>query len=206
MLWTLETYGVRTNIKLVRVGFLLKLIAVFPAYILSTLWTQPDLIWYILGGISAVAQLAGILCIAYFLIRNRKAFGMHRYPILHVLYWVGMAALLLQHVLMLLSVIPYLAALAFARNIVIAYLHLVLLGFVSVWIFYLAVKHKLVQLNSVSKTGFYIFLLSFMVVEIVLLFQGQLDHSPQLLFYLSLGQLVGILGIASSINQIKQLN
>jgi hypothetical protein len=117
-----------------------------------------------------------------------------------------MAALLLQHVLMLLSVIPYLAALAFARNIVIAYLHLVLLGFVSVWIFFLAVKHKLVQLNSVSKTGFYIFLLSFMVVEIVLLFQGQLDHSPQLLFYLSLGQLVGILGIASSINQIKQLN
>ena len=49
ILHQLEGLGLNTSNWLVKIGFLLKLLAVFPAYLLSVLWTGPGLIWNVIG-------------------------------------------------------------------------------------------------------------------------------------------------------------
>ncbi|MEQ9209304.1 MAG: hypothetical protein RLN96_05605, partial [Pseudomonadales bacterium] len=78
LLHQLEMQGVNTDHKLVKLGFLLKLLAVFPAYLLSVLWTSPGLIWNILGGVAAITQLVGLVLILVFVMRYLSVlFGAH---------------------------------------------------------------------------------------------------------------------------------
>ncbi|MEO9474854.1 MAG: hypothetical protein ABJG41_04955 [Cyclobacteriaceae bacterium] len=203
MLWQLEVNGVNTGSRLVKVGFVLKLIAVFPAYILSTLWTEPDMVWYVLGGLSAAVQLVGLVAVGCFVVQNMTALSLQNSSVLRVLFWVGILTVGLQHVLMLLSAIPALANLAFARNIVIAYLHMVLLGFVTAWLFFTLVKLQIIQLTLSAKAGFWLFLGALVVTELVLVFQGYIESSTHWLFYLALVQLCGIVSVAYNAKSIK---
>ncbi|MEP0368379.1 MAG: hypothetical protein ABJN36_16000 [Cyclobacteriaceae bacterium] len=202
-LWQLEEMGVNTKSRSVKVGFILKLVAVFPAYILSALWTEPDLIWYVVGGLSAAVQLVGLASVGYFVIQNRKALSLQHSSILRVLFWMGMLAVGLQHVLMLLSALPALANLAFARNIVIAYLHMVLLGFVTAWLFFILVKLQVIQLTLSAKAGFWLFLVALVATELALVFQGHIVHSTHVLFCLALVQLCGVVSIAFNVKGLK---
>ena len=203
VLWQLEVNGVNTKSRLVRAGFVLKFIAVFPAYILSSLWIEPDRMWYVVGGLSAAVQLIGLVSVGCFVIQNRTALSLQSSSIMRVLFWVGILAVGLQHVLMLLSAIPALANLAFARNIVIAYLHMVLLGFVTAWLFFILVKIQVIQLTLSAKAGFWLFLVALAATELVLVFQGHIMSSTHWLFYLALAQLCGVVSIAFNVKGLK---
>lgn len=196
IVWLLEVHRVNSNVKILKVGFYLKLGAVVPAYVLSALWIEPDPFWYVVGAVSGVAQLLGLVFIGYFLIQNSNSLGLGKSFVLNLLFWVGLLAIVVQHVLMLLSSIPSLADLAFARNIVIAYLHLVLIGFVSVWLFLLLLKLGLIQLNISSKVGALLFLSAFIVTELVLVFQAYVVSATSWLLVLALMQLTGIVCFA----------
>ena len=65
ILWMLETNGADTKTKLIKIGFLMKLVAVFPTYILSVLWTEPNWLWYWIGGLAGLIQLIGLGCIMH---------------------------------------------------------------------------------------------------------------------------------------------
>ncbi|HCX24821.1 MAG: hypothetical protein CMB80_20650 [Flammeovirgaceae bacterium] len=199
----LERFDVNTNNRLIRAGFKLKLIAVFPAYTLSALWTDPDAIWQLIAVMSAVIQLAGIVCIGYFIIRHQGVLLQRKVNMLQILFWVGLVSLAVQHLLMLLSAIPALANLAFTRNIVIAYLHLVLLGFVSVWLFFILLKTGSLQLSKSSSLGLGGFLTAFVITELILVFQGYIPNSIQWLFYLAIVQLAGFLSLFFNMKLIK---
>ncbi len=203
LLWLLERHRVNTNVRPVEVAFKLKLVAIFPAYALSVLWTEPDRIWYIIGGLSAIVQLVGLMFLIFFVIKNKRVLGLEESLILQVLFWVAISAVTCQHVLLLLSAIPEMAGLAFSRNIVIAYLHMVLLGFVSVLLFLILQKLRIIRLTISSKTGLGIFLFAFVATESVLVFQGLMSTGTQWLFYLALAQLVGILCIGVNVKALK---
>lgn len=203
LLWLLEYHGVNTKVKPVETALKLKLIAIFPAYILSALWTKPDGIWYIIGGLSAATQWVGLLGLIVFVIKNRSVLKLEAHFMLRILFWLGVSAVTLQHVLMFLSAVPELANLAFSRNIVIAYLHMVLLGFVSVLLFLFLLKLSMISLTLSTRIGLVLFLLAFIATECTLVFQGQISEAMQWLFYLALAQLAGILCIAFNAKSIK---
>ncbi|MEQ9306013.1 MAG: hypothetical protein RJQ14_19010, partial [Marinoscillum sp.] len=203
--WQLEEQGIGTNNRLLKVGFRLKLFAIFPAYILSALWIDPGSSWYLVAGLAAATQLIGLAYLIVFMIRHIGSLINGESKVLKMLLFAGVLAIGMQHVLMLLSAFPSLAALAFARNIVIAYLHMVLLGFVSVWIFFLALKCGFLRASQALKAAFILFLAAFVVTELVLVFQGVIVNSAYWLFVLAVSQLTGLVIITMHVKKKSTL-
>lgn len=203
LVYQLEKEGVNTSAKLLRTGFRMKLIAIFPAYILSLLWTGPNVAWYLIGGLAAMTQLIGLTLILVFVFQHIKFLFRGHSDLMKALFWVGVLAIGLQHVLMLLSSFPSLAGLAFAKNIVIAYLHMVLIGFVTIWIFYHILNLGILKENISSRLGFGFFLSAFIATELILIFQGFVDQATGWLFSFALVQLLALIIISLSVKKNK---
>lgn len=204
VLWQLERRGTHTQTKLIKAGFVMKLVAVFPSYILSVLWTAPNLLWYILGGLAALIQLIGLVCIIYFVIQEVAKSHLADSLVQRILIWIGILAIVGQHLLMLLSAIPALSNLAFSRNIVIAYLHMVLIGFVSVWLLFFFLKQGFVKESLITRVGLALFLMAFVATELVLVFQVHIIEASRWLFYLAIIQLSGILCLTANVKKINR--
>lgn len=145
-----------------RIGKILAVTCV-PAYLLSVLWAEPGPIFNITGGVAAAIQLVALIMLIALLKQNRdalrKTFHTSSLSFLSVVLFAFAAKLVLQ----LVSATPVVALLAYAlRPVVIAYLHLVLVALVSLFLFvwylesgFLAIRpgKKIMLLFLVSFTG-----------------------------------------------------
>jgi hypothetical protein len=132
-------------------------VAVLPAYALSVLWQQSPPYFYWIGGAAACLQLIGYL----FLCRDLR---WCRPVLANALLLLSIAAFGLKLVLQALGALPALALLAYQqRPFVIAYLHLVLLGFVSLYVF-ARIAH-----GNTMRQGALLFVLAFVVTELLLI-------------------------------------
>jgi hypothetical protein len=84
------------------------------------------------------------------------------------------------------SVIPSLSQLAFGfRPIVIGYLHLVLLGIITLFIIAYVFAFTSVSLNATTKTGIIVFTAGIMINEALLMIQGITDMDYQPVWYIN---------------------
>lgn len=147
-----------------------------PAYFLSALWIPMPAIVYILVALAVIAQLAGWV-IMLGVLKNYYAGLKFRLNKFHRLLFIlcGVAysiKLLLQGA----SAIPSLSYLTFGfRPIVIGYLHLVLLGVVSLFITAYSIANGYFYLSAIKKSGVIIFVAGIIINEIFLLIQGIAD-------------------------------
>lgn len=106
-------------------------IACAPAFVLSVLWHTPGVIFNIIGGLAALLQI-----VALYYFWKDAARMKWKDSFVSSLVKISLAALSIKIVLQAVSAIPAVASLAYTeRNFVIAYLHLVLLGFISLGAF-----------------------------------------------------------------------
>ncbi|MBL7933973.1 MAG: hypothetical protein JNL60_18865 [Bacteroidia bacterium] len=143
-----------------------------PAYFLSTLWAKLPMWLYVLVVISAFAQVwAWILFIRSTLGKLRhdvSLFKSGRY-----LFIIIALALSAKYLLQLGSTIPSISKLAFGfRPIVIAYLHLILLAIISVFLLSFMYYYKLININRLGTAALISFVLGVYMNEIVLGIQG----------------------------------
>jgi hypothetical protein len=132
-------------------------------FALSILWHQPSFIWNIVGSIGAALQILAVAILIKSLWPIKSS--------LNVILKLSLLALVIKVLLQLISAFPSIAALAYeSKNFVVAYLHLVLLGFISLYVFGTiypeAVNKKLMS------SGIICFLVSFVSTEIVLVLHG----------------------------------
>lgn len=171
----LEIKQITYNKKYAKLFLIFLFIACIPAYFLSVLWTQPSLLFYLIAFASAVLQLIALI---YFIILVWKL----KQTIKNLFFnWSKFLALLilfsfsLKIILQLFSAFPYFADLAYKlRDFIIAYLHLVLISFISLSLMLYFIEQKYLKLNGFSKLGLSLLLLGFFVIELVLLTQGLL--------------------------------
>lgn len=166
--------------------FVFKLFAIasVPAYLLSTLWIpMPSIVYFIVVLASIMQIVAWIIFVK--LIYNAKHLLSEK--ISQVGRWLmGLSAIALtiKLVLQLASTIPVLGNLAFGfRSIIIAYLHLVLLGVISLFLIgyiYSVSKFPIVKLTLV---GIVVFVLGVFLNELVLMLQGVASFSYSLIPY-----------------------
>lgn len=153
--------------------FRLFFFACVPAYFLSVLWMPIPLWMYVLVIVSAIAQVAGLIVLICLI---RRYFPIIRNAISKPAgYLLGLSAIALSVKLLLQlgSVIPSLSQLAFGFHpIVIGYLHLVLLGVITLFILGYAVNYNIIITNRLSVTGIIIFTTGIILNEIVLMSQG----------------------------------
>jgi hypothetical protein len=157
----LERNKVKTNSSLV---FILFNLAVIPAFFLSVLWNQPGIIYNIIGGMAALVQVVALV----YLVKDIKNFNW-KWRGGESIFLLAISAFVLKIVLQLISAIPSVAVLAYQqRNITIAYLHLVLLGFVSLFAFAAIGKRYIVNYSSFT-TGIKMFIFSFLTTQCLLI-------------------------------------
>lgn len=184
-----------------KTSFKLFFVSCIPAYFLSTLWLNLPLWVYILTVIAAFVQVYAWFRLLYIL--SKKKFEIlqnYPYVLRYILLFVGFA-LSTKLLLQLGSTIPALSQLAFGfRPIVIAYLHLVLLAVISLFLlFYIYVNHFFF-LGKGIKIGIILFSIGVLLNEIVLAVQGIAAFSytvipfvNQMLFGCAIVLLLGIL-------------
>lgn len=192
--------------------FWLFFIACIPAYFLSTLWLDLPLWIYIPTAIAAILQVyAWFLFLQIVLKTQKNVFENYPFFLRYIIVFIALACsvkLLLQ----LGSTIPALSQLAFGfRPIVIAYLHLVLLAVISLFLlFYIYVNHFF-YISKPIKFGIILFSVGVFLNELVLAVQGVASFSytlipfvNELLFGIAVLLVLGI-GITAfySIKKVK---
>jgi hypothetical protein len=187
------------------IGCILFVVAVVPAYILSTLWTKPGLTFNLLGFAAGLLQIAGLVIFCRPLrgiIKTDQLRGMRLKHILSIVF----VALVLKFILQVLSAHPGIAIFAYDfRPLVIAYLHLVLVSVVTLFlIFWLIQKNILV--TRFAAAGINLLLTGFIGSEFILIMTpwnqhfGFLRHSNSILVLFSILMAigVGIVGFSST--------
>lgn len=147
--------------------------AIVPAYFLSALWMNIPVWVYVLVILAAVAQLAGWYWFVQLLQKNWKRLKPHISTTSRYILACSAIALSAKLLLQLGSTIPSLSDLAFGfRPIVIGYLHLVLLGVISLFLLGSMFSEDYFYSNKKAVTGIFIFTAAVIVNEILLMVQG----------------------------------
>lgn len=176
----------RVENNFLKTSFWLFFVSCLPAYFLSTLWLKlPDWI-YVITLISALIQTFVWFKFLIIILKLKQTF-FENYPIVlrYILLFVGIA-LSLKFILQLGSTIPALSQLAFGfRPIVIAYLHLVLLAVISLFLLFYIYANQLISFNKKIKIGLYVFSIGVFLNEIILAIQGVASFSYTLIPFIN---------------------
>jgi hypothetical protein len=147
--------------------------AVIPAYSLSALWMNIPLWVYILVILAAIAQLVGWFWFVKLIRKNWNRLQQYISTTSKYILACSAIALSAKLLLQLGSTIPSLSDLAFGfRPIVIGYLHLVLLGVITLFLLGSMFSEDYFYLNKRSVTGIFIFASGVIINEMLLMIQG----------------------------------
>ena len=162
--------GVYKNFKLI---FWLFTIACIPAYFLSVLWLPIQALGYSFIVLAAILQCLGWGFLLIIIYRNQEQFvALFNNKGRWLAYLAGIA-LSIKLLLQLISTIPFLGQLAFGfRPVVIGYLHLMLLGVISLFLLGYIYTNHLYKLNFYTKIGSIVFVVGIILNQIILLVQG----------------------------------
>ena len=153
--------------------FWLFTLSCIPAYFLSALWLPIPLWVYILVIVAACCQLAGFTL----LFNGIRTYFTRLKPLITPLgkWLIGLSgvALTIKLLLQAGSTIPALSKLAFGfRSIVIGYLHLILLGVITLFILGYVVINQYMRINKMAVRGIVIFIAGIILNELILFVQG----------------------------------
>lgn len=195
MLWI-----AKSNISLKR-EFAILLVCSLPTYFLSTLWAKLPQWLYLLTAISAFVQLFAWGMILQKLWKNRSNISLGWPKALQALLYIVMGALTIKFILQAISTQPHISQLVFGfRAIVIAYLHLVLLGVISLFLLLFLHTEKFVGTGKNAIKALWFFTIGVFLNEFILLIVGvasfayfPVPYSNQALFIVALMLLGGAL-------------
>lgn len=180
-----------------------------PAFLLSALWLKVPSWIYPVVVLASVVQLFAWCLIVYQFRKVMRALGTQISLWAKGLWAILAIALSIKFILQLGSVIPAVSKLAFGfRPIIIAYLHLILLGVITVFLltYLFTGKQQTEQFNKISKYGLGIFVSGIYLTEIVLAVQGiasfvyvAIPLVNETLFALAIFMLAGILLLLAGI-------
>ena len=157
-----------------------------PAYFLSTLWLDLPVWIYGITVIAAIVQVFAWFKLLYILIPAKKEFLKNFPPLLRYILLIATLALSIKLLLQLGSTIPVISDLAFGfRPIVIAYLHLVLLAVISLFLLFYIYANHLIFISRKIKIGLFLFSIGVLLNELVLAAQGVASFSYTIIPYVN---------------------
>jgi hypothetical protein len=175
--------------------------AILFTYFLSILGSDPALILYMLGGLGAVVQVVIVILILITVLRYYEDFFHKDHVYINGLLILSLTCLETKLYLQFLSGIPAIAEWVFGnRNIIVAYLHFVLLGFITSFLISWWYKLRTEIRKTYFSWSILNFILGFAGSEITLLlyilevFDG-FEFPYKLLIFFSVFILAGLGGI-----------
>lgn len=148
-------------------------LSILPAYFLSILWYKLPLWLYIITVAACILQLVTWLVLMFKLwpVLNKLPIDYPKW--VKIFFYAAATALTIKFLLQAVSVVPYLSHFAFSiRSIVIAFLHLILLGIYSLFIIGYMFLKKTIQPSPIAKFAAFSFLGGVVINELVLALLG----------------------------------
>lgn len=181
-------------------AFKLFAIACIPAYLLSILWLDLPIWLYVIAVLAAFIQVFAWFKLLVILIKTRRDHLENYSPLLRYILLFVTFALSIKLLLQLGSTIPIISQLTFGfRPIVIAYLHLVLLAIITLFLLFYIYANHLFFITKKIKFGLLLFSIGVLLNEIVLAIQGVAAFSytlipfvNEILFGISIILFIGI--------------
>lgn len=174
--------------------------ACIPTYLLSILWLDLPIWLYAIAVLGAMMQVFSWFRFLSVLWKTRKN-SLENYSSLlkYILLFVGFS-LSIKLLLQLGSTVPAISKLAFGfRPIVIAYLHLILLAIITLFLLFYIYANHLVFITKKIKYGILVFSIGVILNEIVLAIQGfasfsyiAIPYINEILFGISILLFIGI--------------
>lgn len=152
------------------------LTAVFLTWFISIYWGNQNNLWPLLiASVGGIMQIAIIIMHRYHIADLLHQLRINSGKITGVLVSIALTCLLIKFIMQLIILVPFIANLAFTiRNYVIAYIHLVFIGFISVFMFAAALEKKIINTGDTLYAGIMAFITGFILVELLLIIQGTL--------------------------------
>ena len=167
----LNKYGIAEH--RLRPIFRLFALAFFPAFLLSVLWLKVPSWVYALVAIAAALQLTGWALLLKRIKENRLLLTKSHGMLTQSMFVLWATALTIKLCLQAGSVIPSLSKLAFGfRPVVIGYLHLVLLGVITLFILTYIITLQYIAVNKLTVKGIIVFITGIIINETLLMGQG----------------------------------
>ncbi|WP_346755065.1 hypothetical protein [Splendidivirga corallicola] len=199
----LEKNGIIYDRKKARRFLTLMIISCFLSLALSALWTHPPDYIYIIGVISVIIQLIAFYDgISLYRSFRQQLFTLAKGKVVWLIK-LSLLAFVIKILLQSLSAIPEVADMAFQnRNFIIAYLHLIFLGFISFFLIAWLIHHHFInQYSRAVGLGLILLVTGFTISELLIGFQPYLfklfpavaSYYYPMLFWCSLLMPVGIL-------------
>ncbi|RXK83778.1 hypothetical protein [Filimonas effusa] len=188
-------------------SFQLFAVAAIPTYLLSILWAKLPTWLYLFGLLAGLLQLGAWLVMLVKLAPVLKMKTREHWKsrsIYMILFYASAFALTLKFILQAVSAIPSLSQMVFGfRPVVIAYLHLVLLGVYSLFFIGYWVRYNYILLTGFTRVAILAFLAGVAFNELLLALQGiggfgafAVPHIQDYLFYTAVLLLVSSLSLA----------
>ena len=171
--WIVEKHNLQIPSHYTMRFLILLATACIPAYSLSTLWTHPPTWIYAVAMLAATLQLFAIAYL-FFIIKKLRA---ELRPILtkrtKQLFIFALLSFAFKVALQFASAFPAIADLAYTvRNFTIGYLHIVFLGFVSIFLIGWFAQSQLIRLNKrILSTALLLFLAGYILSELLIFSQ-----------------------------------
>jgi hypothetical protein len=165
----LESRNIPYNTRRVKIFGKLAVVACVPAYMLSILYANPPVVFNLIGVAAAIVQLVAFVI----LIKETLAVGAglqtNIHPVVAKIGWLIVFALAGKFLLQLASAHPYVAELAYTlRPLIIAYLHLGVVGVITLFLMAWYYQMELVQ-KTVGNISLALFVSGFAGSEMALL-------------------------------------
>ncbi len=157
-----------------RLFFILMTTACIPAYCLSLLWMDPPVWVSVIAAAAACLQLAALIILVRLVWQSRDQWRLLLSMQVKIFWGFSFIAFMIKLVLQALSVIPALGRLAFGfRAVIIGYLHLVVLGFISFFMIGFLLQEKMLHcISGFRRMSAGIFIAGVLINEILLVLQG----------------------------------
>jgi hypothetical protein len=190
------------HLKSVFYGFT---VAAVPTYLLSVLWSHIPVWLYVVALLGVSCQLYAWTLFLIYLYKYIKGLKRNLPVFSRLLFVLAGLAVTIKLLLQTFSVIPSVSKLAFGfRPIIIGYLHLILLGIISLFIIAYTYTYNILQKTKAVKSGISLFVFGILINELLLMSQGVSDllyvaipHINILLLLAAVMLLAGIIIIVS---------
>lgn len=164
--------------------YLMFTLSVIPAFFLSILWVDLPSWIYVLVILAPILQMAGWVYFLKLIYTQINLLKNHFNSYSRLLFGLVVLTMSIKLVLQLASTIPAVSDFAFGfRSIVIAYLHLILLCFVSLFLLSYMYGFHLLKSSKLLLIGLLVFTFGIFTNELILLFQGIGSFSYQVVPY-----------------------
>lgn len=191
--------------KQFRLFFAFLIISTLLTLALPIYWFAPHITLYWINGLGVFIQLLTLVVFLRLIKPYQLVLLKNNTKLTIYMYVFAIFCLILKIGTQLLSLIPEVSDVAYQhRNLVIGFIHLLMLGVITGFLFGFILQNKWVTFNSWLNFGVYMFVLGFVLTELLLIIQGGLFYFnkgmlPNYYLFLFLSSAFLPLGIGSII-------